>query len=248
MYYGSHVTRAESTGSVDAVVQGRSRDVLAPSPSGTVPERGGPDGVQFAASGRFWRKPRQGVILTDELGTIIEATEDAADLFHSSVKSLLGTSFHNLLSTSSRALVDGMFAGLCSDRFKSCRTTIVRADQSSFEAEIAGALLNFKDVRLYFLVSDVSNEARERAEESVIIAEAPKQSARRDAERPGLASSIREVCHSMGQPTTVLIGNLTLLGQVLDPSHAEASDLLQECMKASERVAEIIYGLRRMAD
>jgi len=250
MYCGNAEDSVGSAVKPTATVQGQARDQLAPPPSGVVPSRGGPDGVQFHASDETWRRTRQGAILTDGLGTIIEASDEAADLFHSSVNAMAGISFHDLLSGASRAAVDNLFAALRADQFRTLRTKIVRDDQSTFEAEISGTLLTFDDVRLYFVVSDVSNEEEERAEERTVLSEAPAAPSLHQevrAEKSELLEAISEACHSIGQPATVIIGNLTLLGQIVSGGDAEASDILNECMRAAEKVADIIRDLRRVA-
>jgi PAS domain S-box-containing protein len=248
MYYGSQFPSAGPAVRSDADMESGTRDTLAPAPSGAGLTTAGSDGAP-----PFWRTDilqhiYDGVLMTDLSGTIVDATERAAHLFRTTVSSLLGSSLHELMKGAGRAFVDHMYGSLRHDQFSVFQTTVDCLDGSRFGAEIAGVILNFEELRYCFFVRDISGREDIDPEASTVIAAVKSSASEKREDKPKIAAAISQACHSIGQPTTVLFGNLTLLGEMIDNSNSEAAELLKECMKATEKVAEIIHSLRRVAD
>ena len=61
-----------------------------------------------------------------------------------------------------------------------------------------------------------------------------------------MLESLGTACHHLGQPVTVLMGDLTLLGRT---SHSPDADImLDECMRATNSIVDILERFRNVSD
>jgi PAS domain S-box-containing protein len=75
------------------------------------------------------------------------------------------------------------------------------------------------------------------------------EDARRQAEATSaMSASVGAACHHIGQPATVLLGNLDLMRQMLqDNPDEELKSMVNECFDAADMLGKILYKLKRIS-
>lgn len=174
-----------------------------------------------------------GIAVVDRDGRLEYANPTMEKMFREPA-GLIGKDMRSLVQDQEAMglVIEGLLQGEEDARTESMRAR--RADGSEFDVQVSGARnrnAEGETVGCVFSIVDISD--RKRADE-----------AERELERRRvMLESLGAACHHLGQPATMLLGNLELLKDRLDAADPESRKLVQGSLDAMENLSAVLRKL-----
>lgn len=152
---------------------------------------------------------------------------------YTSPEDMQGMDIHTLLMN--RSVTDRMMARIMTEQNNLVFDAVaVRQDGSEFEVQVSLAgNVNTEGENVGMIFSFVDISDRKRAENAERKAE----------QRRVMLESLGAACHHLGQPATVLLGNLGIIQKKMGAEDTVLNDLIQSSIEAMETMSNILYKL-----
>ena len=177
-----------------------------------------------------------GIAIADLAGELEYVNPMAERMWASEPDAMLGLPFAQLLENrdAADAIVKKLLEG---ERHAwSGEATARRFDGSTFDVQVAGSCNRNPDGEMLgcvFSFVDISD--RKRAQEAE----------RQSEQRRVMLESLGAACHHVGQPATMIMGNLEMLSEHLQDSDPQVRELVQRSLKSMEELSQV---LRKLTD
>ncbi|MDE0840481.1 MAG: PAS domain-containing protein [Kiritimatiellae bacterium] len=178
-----------------------------------------------------------GIAITTNSGDLDFVNPRVTEMWGSDEDELLGKALRSLMVEPS--LVDTMFDALTEDDSSSWQGDMQGqgSDGEAFHVQVTGARnRNSEGEPIGFVFSILDLSDRMRAEESERVSE----------RRRVMIESLGAACHHVGQPATILLGNLQFLKEKLASADADTAQIVDRCVDAMEEIGSILKRLNRV--
>jgi PAS domain S-box-containing protein len=229
--------KSQTTMRIDILPEGRVQEEASSGGTAQAAERAaGPVPVSY---NELLQCIYDGVLITDMEGTIVESNARAAELMRGDAASLAGQFIMQLVSGADTAVWSAIQQNLAENRYTLLEARVLRADRSTFPAEIAVNRLSIREGGLLcFFIRDITirKQAQEALEDAVARLEAHDQSR---------MQFISNVSHELRTPLTSMIYAISnvlrgVVGPVSDAVRKYLEMLDGDCKRLLATVNDIL--------